>query len=238
MNGTQPGQVYSPRQEPDGTSDAGNVNQEVTFTIPRSSSDPVSPAQLESVASPSPTEPEPQGFYKSEPLFNVSAFDDLPQDSIDDELPESVSWTASEFVHHAKSPMWFVILFGGTLALCAVVYLLTKDLITVVTILIMAALFAVVAARKPNVQQYVVDRRGLQIGPKLWEFKNFKSFCIIDEGHFTSVTLLPLKRFMPSVSVYFDPEDEAKIVDMLALYLPYEARQPDITDRIMKRIKF
>jgi hypothetical protein len=49
---------------------------------------------------------------------------------------------------------------------------------------------------------------------------------------------MPLKRFMPPLSLYMDPADEEKIVDVLADYLPVEQREQDPIDKLMRRLRF
>jgi hypothetical protein len=47
-----------------------------------------------------------------------------------------------------------------------------------------------------------------------------------------------MKRFMPMTSIYFDPKDENRIVDMLSHFLPEEPKDPDFIDRLTRRIRF
>ena len=63
-------------------------------------------------------------------------------------------------------------------------------------------------------------------------------FLVIQEGGVESIWFTPLKRFMPMVSIYFDPEDGDKIADILSEFLPFENRELDPVDRLMHRIRF
>jgi hypothetical protein len=47
-----------------------------------------------------------------------------------------------------------------------------------------------------------------------------------------------MQRFMPAISMYFEPQEEAKIVDALSSYIPREDRKQDAIDRMMHRIRF
>lgn len=166
-------------------------------------------------------------------------------EEVEEEVQQSVApnvggvrWTASEFMAHQKNGGWYAILFGGAVVAAIIVYLLTKDKITTTMLLITAVLVAVVAARKPRTLTYELNDIGLQIDQKLYPYHDFKAFSVINEGAINSVMLLPLKRFAPSVTVYYDPKDEAAILDTLSDVLPYEERKQDPIDRFMQRIRF
>lgn len=152
--------------------------------------------------------------------------------------PEPVQWTASEFVAHQKNSSWYALLGGAAAVAAVLVYLLTRDKITVAMILIAAIAMGIFAGRKPRTLQYQLDASGVRIAQKLYPYGLFKSFSVIDEGPLSSIVLMPLKRFMPSISMYYEPSDEAVIVNMLSAYLPYEERQRDAVDSFMHRIRF
>lgn len=150
-----------------------------------------------------------------------------------------ISWSASEFIAYHKSSGWYikVLLVLGVIAGAA--YLLTGgDWISTISILIIGILFVVFAGRKPRVLDYGIDSDGIHIGGKLYSFTTLRSFAVIDEGSLHSIALLPSQRFMPSVSMYFEPQDEDQIVAALGSYLPMEDRKQDMIDRFMHKIRF
>ncbi|HSX53062.1 MAG TPA: hypothetical protein VLF90_01695 [Patescibacteria group bacterium] len=149
-----------------------------------------------------------------------------------------VHWTASEFIGHSKTAGWYILLVIAALVVAGLVFLLTKDKISSVMIVIAALIFAVFAARKPRELDYQVDSHGLQIGPKAYPYGTFRSFSIVDEGAIESIWLMPLKRFMPILTIYFDPKDGPKIVNMMAQFLPVENHKLDPIDRLMQRLRF
>jgi hypothetical protein len=149
-----------------------------------------------------------------------------------------ITWTASEFIARHKSTQWYILLTLGTVLLTGGIYLLSKDFITVGAIVIALILFGVAAGRKPRVLTYHLNIGGLGIAQKFYPYAAFKSFSLIEEGAFSSITLLPLKRFMPPISIYYDPEDEDHIVSILSQHLPLENRPADPVEGLMKRIRF
>lgn len=152
---------------------------------------------------------------------------------------EEISWTASEYIAHHKSPAWFIA-FGITalLGTVAVFFLTERDIISTIVVILVAVVFGMYAARKPRVQQYALSGAGVTIGQRTYNFSDLKSFALIEEGPFTSIAFMPLKRFMPILSIYFDPKDEERIVAFLAQHLPMEQRGHDAVERFMRKIKF
>lgn len=152
--------------------------------------------------------------------------------------PSSVSWTASEFIAHDKASGWYGLLaLGGALG-AAIIYLLTRDIITTGMIIIVTVLFGVFAARKPRVLDYGLDGSGIHIGQKFYPYGDFKSFSVIDEGSISGIWLMPLRRFMPNLTIYYAPDDEDKILNVLSQYLPFEDRQHDMVDRFLRKVRF
>lgn len=149
-----------------------------------------------------------------------------------------VSWTASEYIAHQKNTGWYVLLGLGAVAAAVVVFLLTRDKISSGMVVVVAVMFGIFAARQPRVLAYQVTQGGVKIGEKFFQYGDFKSFSVLDEGHISSILLMPLKRFMPGVSMYYPPEQEEKIVNVLVNYLPHEERQPDFIDRLMRKVRF
>ncbi len=152
---------------------------------------------------------------------------------------KEVTWTASEFVEHEKSGGWYGLLALGALGVAGVTYLFSHgDIISTVVVLIVFAAFGIFASRKPRELEYSVDDSGLKIGEKFYPYSSFRSFSLVQEEAVQSIWLMPLKRFMPIISIYFDPDDGKKIMDVLGQALPVENHTPDLVDKLMHRIRF
>jgi len=152
---------------------------------------------------------------------------------------DELSWEASEYADNEKAAGWYVVLAVAAVAVGVITYLLTNgDLVTTFAIAIAAVLFGIVAARKPRTLRYVIDGHGVTIGEKSYPYAMFKTFSVNTETTLHSVQLLPLKRFMQPISIYFPPNKEEAVVNILGQYLPYEERGHDAFDRLMNRIGF
>lgn len=151
---------------------------------------------------------------------------------------ELVSWTASEYVDHAKGPAWFALMGAGLFVVVGLVYFVVKDVLAAVLVALAGITFGVFAGRRPQVLQYSIGPQGISIGQRTHAFTDFKSFSLTEAGPLPSILLLPLKRFLPPITIFYDPKEEDKIIEALADYLPHEDREPDVVDRLMSRIRF
>lgn len=151
---------------------------------------------------------------------------------------DTVIWTASEYISHEKNASWYLVLGVAVVLAAAATYLLTQELVSSVVIVIMGAAFGAFAARKPQELSYVLDNTALRVGPRAYPYAQFKSFTVLEEGPIHSIMLMPLQRFMPPLSIYYDPSDEDKIAEALSSYLPYEDRKQDMVDRLMRKVRF
>ena len=173
---------------------------------------------------------QPAGFYRTdEPVATTiaSASDDT-----------AISWVASEFIAQNKSTGWYLVL--GIIAVVAAVltYLLTKDITATVVIVLAAIIMGVYGARQPRQLQYALNSSGLQIGERYLPLNLFRSFSLVEEGAIDSIIFMPIKRFGQAITVYFDPNDEQRILDLLANRLPMENKTHDSVERLMRRIRF
>src|SRR5687767_5114992 len=67
---------------------------------------------------------------------------------------QDITWTASEFIARHKGTRWYLTLAAGATLLAVVVYLISRDFITVGAIVIAVSLFGVAAGRKPRILTY------------------------------------------------------------------------------------
>lgn len=179
-----------------------------------------------------PTEPSGNWQFNNDTTDNTPATAQLA-------INESVSWTASEFIAHAKSAGWYVVLVLVAVAGAGLAYYLTNgEIFTPAIIVIVAILFGVMGARKPRELPYRIDAKGIHIGEKNYPFGGFKSFSVVQEEGVESIWLLPLQRFAPGLSIYFAPEDRDRILAILDDFLPVEEKQLDMVDRLMHKIRF
>ncbi len=245
MENLQPGQVILPNgPQPSGDGSPQPVRPaEVTEPTPTPSPlpEPSTPPATQMTAAPAVPKPEPN-FYTGTAAPELSAqqqwVEPAPSFATPDTAEDDLNWTASEFMSHDKSLQWFAFLAVAAVAITIVAYLISKDKITAGIILFAAASFGVFATRKPRDQQYALSHSGLQLGSRFYSLHEFKSFSIVAEGTVTSMVLMPLKRFMPPLTLYVPPEMETQVADILAMNLPLEVHKADAVDSLLRRIHF
>jgi len=205
--------------------------------IPQPPTQPV----VESTPQPPPQQSQPKPQFQPEevpePVFAQNPgqnYVDRPQF----EQQEPITWTASEFVAHHKSAGWYGLLALAAIAVAVIIYLLTKDVISASVVIVGAVFLGGYGARKPRQLQYQLDNQGIGVGQKHYDYDAFRCFSVITEGAFSSIVFMPLKRFAPLTTIYYAPEDEERIIDLLSLVLPYEEMKHDPVDRLMQHIRF
>ena len=155
-----------------------------------------------------------------------------------------ISWQASEYIHHEKSSSWYFGLVGIAILVGVVLFLITDDITSIggitsyAVLAVMTAAVMVYANRKPDTLQYHLDPDALSIGQREFPLEDFRSFSVVQDGGVFSISLAPLRRFMPPVSLYYDPADEATIIDILASVLPHEETELDFVDRLIRKVRF
>lgn len=126
----------------------------------------------------------------------------------------------------------------STVVAAMLIWFMTKDTVSPLVIIVMGAIVATFAARQPRQLTYQLDPQGLTIGSRSFTFGDFRSFSVVPDGAFSSIVFAPLRRFGVLTTIYYDPQDEARIVDILSQYLPHEVRQPDPLEQLMRRLRF
>lgn len=148
-----------------------------------------------------------------------------------------ITWEASEYIHHQKSTIWFVS-FGAIVLVLLGFAVWLQAWTFVALIIVMAIAMLVFAVRSPRSLRYTLTAQGLQIDQRFYSYNDFKAFGILHDGGLLSVMLMPTKRFMPAITVYFAQEDGEKIVDMLGSRLPIEHYEQDPIDKFMRHLRF
>ena len=216
---SNPGEVITP------------VNTTVNTTPPAPTSEPAivavpqvpqaEPAKVPDVAT---SEPE-TSLYKPE---SPPAAEDT----------QSITWTSSELHIHEKTISWYLVLAVATIVVAAVLYLWTGSIMTPVVIVVCAIILGYYGSHKPGQLEYAMNNKGIRIGTKQYLYDDFQLFVVTPNSPTHEVTLIPVKRFMPPLSVRYVPDLEEKILNMLSDHLPLEERRADLVDSLMQRIRF
>lgn len=174
---------------------------------------------------------DPAQDQNTQESFEAASPIELPQD-------DPVTWTAQEYVHIDKSPIWFVLFVLVVLGFIAVDVFLLKSWTFSVLVIVMAIAVIIYTRRPPRTLTYALSaQQGLYVGERLYHFSEFKAFGVIKDGEHHSIMLIPTKRFSPGVSVYFPEEAGERIVDILGRILPMEDLKLDIIDIVVRKLR-
>src|SRR5581483_6187114 len=97
------------------------------------------------------------------------------------DLSYTLSWTAPEFISHEKPLQWYPLLLLGGVLLAAILYLIIRDIVSVIMVFIAIALLGIYGLRKPKDTQYRLDTEGVNIGDKYFSYDHFRSFTATTE---------------------------------------------------------
>ncbi len=153
------------------------------------------------------------------------------------DLSEPVTWQAKEFIHQEKNTTWFIA-FAVIIALfLGIAILLMRSWSFAILLVVIAVVIVVLSKRPPRVMDYALSEDGLHIDNTVHRYEDFKSFGVVrDSGEF-SVMLIPRRRFMPGISVYFPEEAGEDIVDVLGSRLPMKELHLDIIDNLVRKLR-
>jgi hypothetical protein len=171
---------------------------------------------------------EPQNFGQSS--------SPLPPEDTPDNPP--VTWTAQEYVHADRSPLWFILFALVVIGLISLDVFMFKSWTFSLLVIVMAIALVIYIRRPPRLLTYSLSpAQGLYVGERLYHLDDFKAFGLIQDGGHFSIMLIPRKRFSPGVSVYFPEDAGERIVDILGQRLPMENLKLDLVDVIVRKLR-
>ena len=163
------------------------------------------------------------------------------QHSEPDKKPSSdqtVTWQASEFIEHSKNASWFVGLIVGAVIIAGLIFIITHNILAVIVIVLSAVAIGQLAHSKPGTNDYALSWHGLTVNGKFYPLSNFKSFSLFQDGAIQALHFESAKRFANPMTLYFSPDDQDKIVNLLRQVMPQDAYKPDSLERAMRRVRF
>lgn len=182
-----------------------------------------------------PDEQEAPDMDSAEPMEPANPTEPIIEDTPDN---PPITWTAQEYIHLDRSPVWFIVFALVVLGLIAVDIFLLKSWTFSALVIVMAIALVIYIRRPPRTLTYALSpAQGLYVGEQLYHFDEFKSFGLIQDGEHHSILLIPRKRFSPGVSVFFPNEAGERIVDILGQRLPMESLKLDVVDVIVRKLR-
>lgn len=149
-----------------------------------------------------------------------------------------MSWQASEYMDHNKTSIWYVGLAVGALGLGVFLVLVLGEWLSAAVVVLMAVALGVYGNKKPRVLQYSLTETGVYIGDKFYSYEEFGGYAVVQGQGLETIELDPVRRFMPRLAIFFEPDHLDQIVGILDRFLPRQERAPDAIDRLSQKLKF
>jgi hypothetical protein len=152
---------------------------------------------------------------------------------------KKIEWEAKEYITRAKGALWYVwmVVIVGVLSGVAI-WLSGADSWSFIMLIVVAAVALVIYGnREPRTIKYTLSSKGVKEEDKFYNFAEFRSFGILNEGNNFSIVLTPRKRFALRMTVYFPEDKGEEIVDEFGERLPMEAVKLDLFDKIVKILR-
>lgn len=147
-----------------------------------------------------------------------------------------VNWDAEEYVQRDKRAGWYIGFSVVVLGLIALSVVLKWWTFTALVALSAVALI-IYSVRPPRKLHYSLSSKGISEGSNLYNYEDFKSFGVLQDGDNYAIVLTPTKRFSPRVTVYFPQENGEAIVDAFGARLPMEEVKLDMLDKIVRMLR-
>jgi len=104
--------------------------------------------------------------------------------------------------------------------------------------LVMGVAVFIYAQKPPRTMTYELSTEGIHIEGKLFPYADFRSFGVVPDEDWHSISLEPTKRLSPRIVLLFDSDDFDQIVGHLSLHIPRADRDPDTIERITRFLRF
>lgn len=146
-------------------------------------------------------------------------------------------WDAPEYIYHEKNKRWYMYVLGFTAAAITLAIIFDSGLSALIFGLI-GAIIMFTANQKPKHLKFSISPLGILAGERHFEFSHLDSFWIHYMPGVQELSLKSKKIFSPYVKIPLGNQDPVFIRNMLISYLPEERQEEELTDMLMRKIKF
>lgn len=150
---------------------------------------------------------------------------------------DKIEWNSSSVTDKRKES-WYLSLVVVSGLISIGLYFITLDFITVGIIMLSVILIAYYGIKTPRSINYSIEGSILIINQRQYDLNKYKHFTISDREKGGSISLIPLKRLSPSITLNFTNNDSEKIINTLGSFMPMEQKENDLFDNLMRYIGF
>ncbi len=155
-----------------------------------------------------------------------------------DESIRAITWEAPEHHHVERGSDWFWIL--GIIAVCgAVAAFFFGNYLFSLVILLSAGVMALRVVKPPRVVPFMVGKRGIRAGERLFPYGALESFCIDEEDERGPQLLVKSNRLhMPLIVMPIPEEHLEDIESLLRERLPEEELHEPLGNKLLEWLGF
>ena len=182
-----------------------------------------------------------QNYSLDDNKNTLYSYEDSTQDAQEhQDTPEGggISWTASEFIVREKKSSWYLLLIMVTVIIASLMFLLTREIISAVAVIMLALLFGIYGNAKPRSLQYGVDEKGITVDKKHYTYETFRGAEMIKDGTIPEISFIPTRRIAVPLTIYYPIEREQEILHLVGTFLPVDIKRSASIDRLAARLRF
>ena len=150
-----------------------------------------------------------------------------------------IQWQSHEYEYVEKDADWYwavgIITVAG-----AVVSFIVGNILFGIVIILGGFSLALHAAKKPDIQNFEINQRGIMIDNTLYPYVALESFWVDDlTSPHPKIILRSVKALMPYIIIPYPPEeDPEEIRTYLGYYLPQEEMYEPISHKLAEYLGF
>jgi hypothetical protein len=149
-----------------------------------------------------------------------------------------ISWQAKEFRKKNKGPLWYFIWFLFVLGL-VIFAILQKSPLMVLCFVLIGAVAYLFSQQEPKKINFLINKKGVKIGKKLYPFDELESFWIFyDPPRKKILSLKNKKTFFPYLTIPLSKTNPLKIRKYLLKFLPEKEHEESIIEDIAEKFGF
>lgn len=155
-----------------------------------------------------------------------------------EETVQAISWEAPEHNHIEKGSDWFWVL--GIIAICgATAAFFFGNFLFAIVILLGAGVMALRTVKPPRTVPFMVGKKGVRAGEKLYPYSTLESFFIEEDELAGPQLLIKTKSlYSPLIIMPIPEEHQDEIEDLLSLKLKEEELREPLGHKLLELFGF
>ena len=152
-------------------------------------------------------------------------------------MDEKLEWQALEYEEKERNTDWFWAL-GIIVVASTVTSVIYKNYFFAIFLVLSGALLWYFSVKKPDMVNYELNQKGLQIKNRLYPYEKILSFWVQKEGKPT-LFIKSERKFIDIIPIPIEEDLADKIINIMLLNeVPEEEMRPHFSEKIMDSLGF